>query len=181
MRLYNTLLKKIKEFIPNDEKEVKMYTCGPTVYHYAHIGNLRTYIFEDVLEKSLKYLGYSVKRVMNITDVGHLAADSDTGEDKMLASAHREHKTVYEIAEYYTDAFFRDCRELNIRKPDIIEKASDCISDYIEMIQKLLKTGYAYQANGNVYFDVTKAIAIVGTTMTNDSKTAVTKKYTNLS
>lgn len=157
MYLYNTLTKKIEEFKPHDINEVKMYTCGPTVYHYAHIGNLRTYIFEDILEKTLKYLGYKVKRVMNITDVGHLAADSDTGEDKMLAGAEREHKTVTEIADFYTKAFFHDTAELNIRKPDIIEKATDCIPEYIAMIEKLLKDGYAYESNGNIYFDVSKA------------------------
>ena len=108
MRIYNTLSKKVEEFIPHDEKEVKMYTCGPTVYHYAHIGNLRTYIFEDILEKSLNYLGYKVNRVMNITDVGHLSSDADTGEDKMIKEEKREHKTVYEIADFYTKAFFAD-------------------------------------------------------------------------
>ena len=108
MYLYNSLTHKKELFVPNDPNLVKMYTCGPTVYHYAHIGNLRTYIMEDVLEKSLRYLGYNVKRVMNITDVGHLASDADTGEDKMLKGARREHKTVMEIAKYYTDAFFAD-------------------------------------------------------------------------
>ena len=117
MKIYNTLSKKVEEFIPYEEKKVKMYTCGPTVYHYAHIGNLRTYIFEDIFEKTLKYLGYDVKRVMNITDVGHLSSDADTGEDKMLKGAEREHKTVYEIADFYTKAFFNDTEKLNIKKP----------------------------------------------------------------
>ena len=157
MRIYNTLSKQVEDFIPYEENKVKMYTCGPTVYHYAHIGNLRTYIFEDVLEKTLLYLGYDVKRVMNITDVGHLTSDSDTGEDKMLKGALREHKTVYEIADFYTKAFFEDAEKLNIKKPSIVEKASDHIDQYIEMITKLLETNHAYIANGNVYFDISKA------------------------
>ncbi|MBS7020801.1 MAG: cysteine--tRNA ligase [Firmicutes bacterium] len=156
MKLYNTLSKKVEEFIPRDKNSVKMYTCGPTVYNYAHIGNLRTYIFEDVLEKSMNYLGYPVKRTMNITDVGHLSDDGDNGEDKMLKGAIREKKTVWEIAQYYTDAFFEDCKKLNIKKPEIVSKASNHIEDYIHMVEKLLKDGYAYQANGNVYFDVSK-------------------------
>ena len=157
MKLYNTLSKKIEEFKSNEEGIVKMYTCGPTVYHYAHIGNLRTYIFEDVLEKSLEYLGYQVKRVMNITDVGHMTSDGDTGEDKMLKGAEREHKTVYEIADFYTKAFFDDTDKLNIKRPEIIQKASEQIDMYIQMITKLLDHGYAYIANNNVYFDISKA------------------------
>ena len=157
MKLYNTLTKKIEKFIPNEEGKVKMYTCGPTVYHYAHIGNLRTYIFEDILEKGLEFIGYDVTRVMNITDVGHLTSDGDTGEDKMAKGAAREGKTVYEIAEFYTNAFFSDMADLNIRKPSIIEKASDNIDKYIEMILKMLSDGYAYISNGNVYFDISKA------------------------
>ena len=157
MKLYNTLTKKVEEFIPHEEGKIKMYTCGPTVYHYQHIGNLRTYITEDIFEKTFKYLGYEVKRVMNITDVGHLSSDADTGEDKMLKGAEREHKTVYEIADFYTKAFFNDTEKLNIKKPEIVEKASAHIETYIKMITKLLDTGYAYIANGNVYFDVSKA------------------------
>ena len=157
MKFYNTLSRKIEEFKSIEPGKVKMYTCGPTVYHYAHIGNLRTYIFEDIFEKTLKYLGYDVKRVMNITDVGHLSSDADTGEDKMLKGAEREHKTVYEIADFYTKAFFNDTEKLNIKKPEIVEKASAHIETYIKMITKLLDTGYAYIANGNVYFDVSKA------------------------
>ena len=134
-----------------------MYTCGPTVYNYAHIGNLRTYIFEDVLEKSLEYMGYNVIRVMNITDVGHMTSDSDTGEDKMEKGALREGKTVYEIADFYTKAFFDDISKLNINKPAIVEKASAHIPKYIEMISKMLEDGYAYISSGNVYFDITKA------------------------
>ena len=153
MYLYNSLSHKKELFVPNHPDVVKMYTCGPTVYHYAHIGNLRTYIMEDVLEKALRYEGYNVRRVMNITDVGHLASDADTGEDKMLKGARREHKTVMEIAQYYTDAFFADCRKLNIRRPDVVEPATNCIAEYIHMVQTLLERGNAYLAGGNVYFD----------------------------
>ena len=156
MYLYNSLSHKKELFTPRDPQLVKMYTCGPTVYHYAHIGNLRTYIMEDVLEKSLRYLGYPVKRVMNITDVGHLSSDADTGEDKMLKGAAREHKTVMEVAKYYTDAFFCDCDKLNIKRPDAVEPATNCIPEYIQMITTLLDKGYAYLAGGNVYFDTSK-------------------------
>ena len=156
MKLYNTLTRKVEEFIPHNESEVTMYTCGPTVYHYAHIGNLRTYIMEDILEKTLKYVGYNVKRCMNITDVGHLSSDSDSGEDKMLKGAKRENKTVLEIAKMYTEAFYSDLEKLNIRKPDIISPATENISEYFKMINTLLDKGYAYIVNGNVYFDVSK-------------------------
>lgn len=157
MNIYNTLTKRIETFTPNEEGIVRLYTCGPTVYHYAHIGNLRTYIFEDILEKGLEYLGYEVLRVMNITDVGHLTSDADTGEDKMSIASAREHKSVYDIANFYANAFFQDCSKLNIRKPAIVEKASDHIDTYIKMITKMLENGYAYLSNGNVYFDITKA------------------------
>lgn len=156
MYLYNSATHKKEEFIPNDPSLVKMYTCGPTVYHYAHIGNLRSYIMEDVLEKYLRYIGYPVKRVMNITDVGHLTSDADEGDDKMLKGAKREHKTVMEIAKFYTDAFFEDCRKLNIKRPDVVQPATGCIDEYIKIITKLIDTGYAYFSNGNVYFDTSK-------------------------
>lgn len=156
MVLYNTLSKKIEEFVPYEEGKVRMYTCGPTVYHYAHIGNLRSYIMEDVLEKFLRYAGYDVTRVMNITDVGHLSSDADTGEDKMLKGAKREHKTVMEIAKFYTDAFFADCEKLNIKRPDVVEPATNCIPEFIHMIETLLEKGYAYRAGENVYFDTSK-------------------------
>ena len=156
MKLYNTLTKKVEKFIPNEEGKVKMYTCGPTVYHFAHIGNLRTYISEDVLEKGLKFVGYDVERVMNITDVGHNVGDGDSGEDKMSVAAKREKKSSYEIAKYYTDCFFDDCCKLNIRKPDVVSNATDNIDMYIKMIEKLLENGHAYIADGNVYFDTTK-------------------------
>lgn len=153
---YNTLTKKVEQFVPNADGKVAMYTCGPTVYHYAHIGNLRSYITEDLLEKTLRYIGYDVKRVMNITDVGHLSSDADTGEDKMLKGAKREHKTVMEIAKFYTDAFFSDCEKLNIKKPDVVEPATNCIAEFIHMIQVLLEKGFAYEAGGNIYFDTSK-------------------------
>ena len=156
MYIYNSLTHKKELFTPNNPDVVKMYTCGPTVYHFAHIGNLRTYIMEDVLEKSLVYLGYNVKRVMNITDVGHLASDADTGEDKMLKGAKRENKSVMEIAQYYTDAFFADCDKLNIKKPDIIQPATGCIAEFIQIVSGLLEKGFAYFAGGNVYFDTSK-------------------------
>ena len=156
MKLYNTETHRIEEFIPWNKDEVTMYTCGPTVYHYAHIGNLRTYIMEDILEKSLNYVGYNVKRAMNITDVGHLSSDADTGDDKMVKSAKEAHKTVMEIAKYYTDAFFEDFKKLNIKKPNIISPATENIDEYIKIIQKLLDTGYAYSAGGNIYFDTSK-------------------------
>jgi len=156
MYLYNTLTQKEEKFIPVNEKEVKLYTCGPTVYHYAHIGNLRTYICEDILEKSLNYLGYNVNRVMNITDVGHLSSDADTGEDKMLKGAKREKKTVLEIAEYYTNCFKSDCEKLNIKWPDTVVPATSMIDDYIEFIKVLIDKEYAYLANGNIYFDTSK-------------------------
>ena len=156
MKLYNSLTKKVEEFVPNVEGKVGMYTCGPTVYHYAHIGNLRSYIMEDVLEKELRFEGYDVKRVMNITDVGHLSSDADTGEDKMLAGAKREHKSVMEIAKFYTDAFFSDCAKLNIKTPDVVEPATNCIDEFINMIKVLMEKGYAYKAGENIYFDTSK-------------------------
>lgn len=156
MKLYNTLHKKVEEFVPIEDKKVKMYTCGPTVYHYAHIGNLRTYVMEDVLEKSLNYIGYNVNRVMNITDVGHLTSDSDSGEDKMLKGARREHKSVMEIADMYTKAFMNDCRMLNIKWPDTVVPATSNIDMDIMIISKLLDDGYAYIAGGNVYFDTSR-------------------------
>ena len=156
MKLYNSLTRTKDEFVPIDPKEVKMYTCGPTVYHFAHIGNLRSYIMEDVLEKYLRYVGYPVKRVMNITDVGHPSSDADTGEDKMLKGAKREKKTVMEIAKFYTDAFFEDCKKLNIKMPDVVEPATGCIDEFIKVIEGLIEKGYAYEAGGNIYFDTSK-------------------------
>ena len=156
MYLYNSATHKKEEFQTHTPGRVEMYTCGPTVYHFAHIGNLRSYIMEDVLEKYLRFAGYDVNRVMNITDVGHLSSDADTGEDKMLKGAKRERKTVLEIAQFYTDAFFGDCRKLNIKTPDVVQPATGCIDEYIKIISKLVDTGYAYLAGGNVYFDSSK-------------------------
>ncbi len=156
MYLYNTATHKREEFVPNEPGKVSIYTCGPTVYHYAHIGNLRTYIMEDILDRYMRYQGYDVTRVMNITDVGHLSSDGDTGEDKMLKGAKREKKTVMEIAKYYTDCFFSDCEKLNIRRPDIVEPATACIDEFIKTIEALLEKGYAYAAGGNIYFDTSK-------------------------
>ncbi len=156
MYLYNSATHKKEEFKTHTPGRVEMYTCGPTVYHFAHIGNLRSYIMEDVLEKYLRFAGYDVNRVMNITDVGHLSSDADTGEDKMLKGAKRENKTVMDIAKFYTDAFFDDCRKLNIKTPDVVQPATGCIDEYIKIISKLVDTGYAYLAGGNVYFDSSK-------------------------
>ena len=156
MYLYNSATHKKEEFKTHTPNHVEMYTCGPTVYHFAHIGNLRSYIMEDVLEKYLRYAGYDVNRVMNITDVGHLTSDADEGEDKMLKGARREHKSVMEIAQFYTDAFFEDCRKLNIKRPDVVQPATGLIDDFIKIVKKLEDTGYAYFAGGNVYFDTSK-------------------------
>ena len=156
MKLYNTLTRKIDDFVPYEDGVIRMYTCGPTVYHYAHIGNLRTYIMEDVLEKSFKFLGYDVKRVMNITDVGHLSSDADTGDDKMMLGAKRENKTVMDIAKFYTDAFFEDCSKLNITKPSVVVPATSLIDEYINMIENLLNNGFAYKSGDNIYFDTSR-------------------------
>ena len=156
MKIYNTLSRKIEEFIPYEEGKVKFYTCGPTVYHDQHIGNMRNYIGHDILDKTLRYLGYDVLRVMNITDVGHLTSDSDSGEDKMVKSAKENHQTVMEIAKYYTEQFFNDFKLLNNRVPDVVAPATEYIDDYIKIIEKLLEKGYAYQGGGNVYFDISK-------------------------
>ena len=156
MKLYNSLTRSKDEFVSNEPGKVSMYTCGPTVYHYAHIGNLRSYIMEDVLERYLSYSGYFVNRVMNITDVGHLTSDGDEGDDKMLKGAKREHKTVMEIAEFYTDAFFNDCKKLNIKKPEKVVPATSYIGEFIKVIKGLIEKGYAYEAGGNIYFDTSK-------------------------
>lgn len=154
--VYNTMTRNKEEFIPIKPGKVGMYTCGPTVYNYAHIGNLRTYVFEDILKKSLEYVGYKVKHVMNITDVGHLESDSDEGEDKMALGASREKKTVWELAKFYEDAFFDDCKKLNIKRPNVVCKATDHIDDMIKFIERLEEKGYTYSANGNVYFEIDK-------------------------
>ena len=156
MYLYNSATHKKEEFQTHTPGHVEMYTCGPTVYHFAHIGNLRSYIMEDVLEKFLRYAGYDVNRVMNITDVGHLTSDADEGEDKMLKGAKRENKSVMDIAKFYTDAFFADCAKLNIKTPDVVEPATNCIDEYIKIVSTLIEKEYAYLAGGNVYFDSSK-------------------------
>ncbi len=156
MLIYNSLTRTREQLVPNEPGKIKMYTCGPTVYHYAHIGNLRSYIMEDTLEKYLNYSGLAVTRVMNITDVGHLTSDADEGEDKMLKGAKREKKSVMEIAKFYTDAFFADCDKLNIKKPEIVQPATGCIDEFIHTIEVLIDKGYAYLAGGNVYFDISK-------------------------
>lgn len=156
MKLYNTLTRTVEEFKPNEEGKVKIYTCGPTVYSYAHIGNIRNYIGHDILDKTLRYIGYEVTRCMNITDVGHLTSDSDSGEDKMLKAVRKEHKTAMEIAKFYTDAFFKDFNLVNNKMPEIVSPATDNIDEYIKIIQVLLDKGYAYESGGNVYFDTTK-------------------------
>ncbi len=153
---YNTLTKKRETFVPFNLKQVGLYTCGPTVYNFAHIGNLRAYVFEDVLKRVLLFNGYNVKHVMNITDVGHLTSDADTGEDKMLLGAKREKKTVWEIAEFYIDAFKRDIKKLNIIKPALWCRATDHITDQIELVKRLEARGFTYTAGGNIYFDTSK-------------------------
>jgi len=156
IQLFDTLMRKKEKFIPLEQGKVKMYCCGPTVYLYAHIGNFRTYVFEDVLRRVLEFNGFKVKHVMNITDVGHLTSDADTGEDKMEVGAEREKKTASEIAEFYTKAFFEETEELNILKPTIVCKATDHIADIIELVQKLEKKGYTYVIDSGVYFDTSK-------------------------
>ena len=156
MKLYNTLTRKIEEFVPNEEGKVKLYTCGPTVYHYAHIGNIRNYIGHDILDKTLRYLGDEVTRAMNITDVGHLTSDSDSGEDKMEVARKREHKSAMEIAKFYTDAFFDDFKLVNCKMPEIVSPATENIDEYIKIIETLLEKEYAYLSGGNIYFDTSK-------------------------
>lgn len=154
--VYNTLARNKEEIVTVEEGRIRLYTCGPTVYNYAHIGNLRTYVFEDALKKSLEYLGFKVKHVMNITDVGHLESDSDTGEDKMALGASREKKTVWEIARFYEEAFLKDCDLLNIARPTVVCRATEHIEDMIKFIETLEKKGFTYIANGNVYFSIEK-------------------------
>ncbi len=156
MKLYNTLTRKKQAFRPLKKGAVSLYTCGPTVYNFAHIGNLRSYLFADTLERSLAFAGYKVKRVMNITDVGHLTSDADIGEDKLEKEAARSKRTVWDVAEFYAKAFFKDCAELNIKKPHTVVKATDTVKDQIKLIQQLFKKGYAYETRQAVYFDIAK-------------------------
>ena len=156
IKIYNTLTRKKEEFNPINENEVKMYSCGPTVYYFAHIGNLRAYLFMDNLRRVLKYNGYKLKHVMNITDVGHLVSDADEGEDKMMKAAKRENKNPYEIAQFYTEAFLKDIDSLNIDRPEIIAKATEHIDIMEEYVKKIIENGYTYQTEDTVYFDTSK-------------------------
>lgn len=158
LKLYNTLTRKKEDFIPIDKEKntVRLYTCGPTVYNYAHIGNMRAYIFMDTLRKVLKYNGYNLEHVMNITDVGHLTSDADEGEDKMDKAARRENKSVYEIAKMYTDAFLSDISKLNIDQPEHVVKATDHIKEMEEYVAKIVENGYGYETSKGVYFDTSK-------------------------
>ena len=156
LRIYNTLTRQKEEFKPLKEGKVTMYSCGPTVYSYAHIGNLRTYIFMDIFRRTLKYDGYKLKGVMNITDVGHLLSDGDEGEDKMAKAAREQKKTPWEIAEFYTNYFFEDFKKLNIGKPEVISKATDHIQEMIKDVQTLIDKGYAYEIDDGIYYDISK-------------------------
>ncbi|NLE26092.1 MAG: cysteine--tRNA ligase [Clostridiaceae bacterium] len=156
MRLYNTLTRQKEEFVPLNENKVNMYSCGPTVYNFAHIGNLRTYVFMDILRRTLKYNGYELLNAMNITDVGHLVSDEDEGEDKMLKGAREQKKTPWEIADYYTDVFMKDIAALNIERPELVPKATDHIKEMISFVEGLLNKGYAYETSDGIYFDISK-------------------------
>src|SRR3989338_2771745 len=156
IKIFNTLSRKKEDFKPLRRGQVGLYTCGPTVYNYAHIGNLRTYVFEDVLERALKYSGYKVKRVMNTTDVGHLTSDADTGEDKIEKEAKKEKKSVWDIAKFYTNEFLKDAKSLNIKIPKLLVPATKTIPDQIKIIKTLFKKGFAYKTSKAVYFDVSK-------------------------
>ena len=154
--LYNTLSKQKEKFIPLDKETIKMYSCGPTVYKDATIGNMRTNIFQDVLRRTLRYNGYKLKHVMNITDVGHLVSDGDEGEDKMLKSAREEHKSPLEIANHYTELFFNDLKRLNIETPEIVSRATDNIDQCLKLVEELVEKGYAYETSTAIYFDISK-------------------------
>ncbi len=156
LKIYNTLTREKEEFKPLNGTDVKIYSCGPTVYSYAHIGNFRTYIFMDTLRRVLKYNGYKLKHAMNITDVGHLESDADEGEDKMLKAAKKENKNPYEIAKFYTDAFFKDFDILNIDRPEIICKATDHIEEMLQFVKEIVENGYAYETSRGIYFDISK-------------------------
>lgn len=156
LKIYNTLTREKEDFKPLKENQVRIYSCGPTVYSYAHIGNFRAYIFMDTLRRVLKYNGYELKHAMNITDVGHLESDADEGEDKMLKAAKKENKDPYEIAKFYTDAFFKDFDLLNIDKPEIICKATDHIGEMLQYVKEIMANGYAYETSRGIYFDISK-------------------------
>ena len=152
--LYNTMYRELREFVPLKDQEVGMYACGPTVYNYAHVGNLRTYIFEDILRRTLAYAGYRVSHVMNVTDVGHLTDDQDDGEDKMVKSSRETGRSVWDIAEFYTDAFFHDTKRLHILDPHVICRATEHIEDMIDLVKRLEERGHTYEAGGNIYFSI---------------------------
>ena len=156
LTLFNTLTRTKEKFIPLKDKTIGMYACGPTVYNYMHIGNLRSFLFEDILKRTLLFNGLKVKHIMNITDVGHLTSDADVGEDKMLKGARRENKTVWQVADFYTKAFQNDVKKMNLLPPTKFCKATDHIKEQIEMIKVLEKNGYTYSKGGNVYFDTSK-------------------------
>ena len=156
LRLYNTMGRRVEPFVPLKAGEVGLYCCGPTVYNYAHIGNLRTYVFEDVLRRTLEHAGYRVTHVMNVTDVGHLTDDADDGEDKMEKGARREGRTVWEVAEFYTRAFFRDFSLLGCRMPGVVCRATDHVVDMIDLIRRIEARGFTYEAGGNLCFDISK-------------------------
>ena len=156
LKVYNTLTRKKEEFIPIDRKEIRMYSCGPTVYYFAHIGNLRAYLFMDNLRRVLKYNGYKLRHVMNITDVGHLVSDADEGEDKMMKASRRENKDPFEIANFYTEAFLKDIDKLNIDRPEIIARATEHIDIMEDYVKKIMDNGYTYQTEDTVYFDTSK-------------------------
>lgn len=154
LKLYNTMGRSVEEFKPIQEGHVGFYGCGPTVYNYAHIGNLRAYVFLDTLDRTLRFLGYDITHVMNITDIGHLSGDADEGEDKMLKTAKERGKTVLEIADFYTKAFYNDIDRLNIRRPDVVCKATEHVQEMIDLIKRLEANGHTYMAGGNLYYDV---------------------------
>lgn len=156
LKLYNTLSRQKEVFKPIDDKAVRIYTCGPTVYYYAHIGNLRSYLFMDNLRRVLKYNGYELQHAMNITDVGHLVSDADEGEDKMMKAARRENKDPYEIAEFYMNRFLEDLEKLNVSRPEIICRATEHIKDMEEYVKKIIENGYAYETKDTIYFDTSK-------------------------
>ena len=154
LRVFNTMGREMQDFVPITPGFVGFYGCGPTVYNYAHIGNLRAYVFLDILDRTLSYLGYDKKHVMNITDIGHLTGDDDSGEDKIVKTAKERHQSVLEVAQFYTDAFFKDLDALNIRRPDVVCKATDHVSDMIELIKRIEANGHTYMSGGNLYYDV---------------------------
>ena len=156
LKVYNTLTRKKEEFVPINKNEVRIYSCGPTVYNFAHIGNLRAYLFMDNLRRVLKYNGYTLKHAMNITDVGHLVSDADEGEDKMLKASRRENKDPFEIAKFYTEAFLKDMKKLNIDMPEVICPATKHIKIMEEYVKRIIENGYAYETTNTIYFDTSK-------------------------